>query len=168
MDFLELAKKRYSARKYDGKKVEDDKLGKILEAARVAPSGSNKQPVKLLVLKDEEELEKVSKAARIYGAPLIIVACGDHNIAGVIPFNNKSVVDIDTSIATDHMMMEATSLGLDSVWICSFDPEVIRREFNLPDNIEPINVLAIGYAVGEPASPNRHDKTRKSLDDLVL
>ena len=63
MDFLELAKKRYSARKYDGKKVEDDKLGKILEAARVAPSGSNKQPVKLLVLKDEEELEKVSKAA---------------------------------------------------------------------------------------------------------
>ncbi len=168
MDFLELAKKRYSARKYDGKKVEEDKLEKILEAARIAPSGSNKQPVKLLVLKDAEGLEKVSKAARIYGAPLVIVACGDHNIAGVISFNNKSVVDIDTSIATDHMMMEATSLGLDSVWICSFDPAVITSEFDLPDNIEPINVLAIGYAVGEPASPNRHDKTRKSLDDLLL
>jgi nitroreductase len=173
MDFLELAQKRYSARKYDGKKVEADKLEKILEAARVAPSGQNKQPIKLLVLQDAKDLEKVSKATgphapSVFHAPLVIIACGDHNTAGVIPFNNKSVVDIDTSIATDHMMMEATALGLGSVWICGFDPEVISREFNLPEHIEPINILAIGYAAGQPASPNRHDETRKSLDEILL
>ncbi len=168
MDFLELAKKRYSARKYDGKKVEADKLEKILEAARVAPSGQNKQPIRLLVLQDAEDLAKVAKATDAFHAPLVIISCGDHNTAGVIPFNKKSVVDIDTSIATDHMMMEATALGLGSVWICGFDPEVISHEFNLPEHIEPINILAIGYIAGEPASPNRHDKTRKSLDEILL
>jgi nitroreductase len=173
MDFLELAKKRYSARKYDEKKVEADKLEKILEAARVAPSGENKQPVKLLVLQDAEDLAKVAKATTRYApfafhAPLVIIACGDHNTAGVIPFNKKSVVDIDTSIATDHMMMEATALELGSVWICGFDPEVVSREFSLPEHIEPINILAIGYIAGEPASPNRHGKTRKTLDDILF
>ncbi len=168
MDFLELAQKRYSARKYEPQKVEADKVHKILEAARVAPSGGNKQPVKLLVLQEAAELAKVAKAANAFQAPLVIIACGDHHTAGVIPFNQKSVVDIDTSIATDHMMMEATSLGLGSVWICGFDPAVIRREFNLPEHLEPINILAIGYAAGEPASPTRHDKTRKSFNELVL
>ena len=85
----------------------------------------------------------------------------------MIPFNNKSVVDIDTSIATDHMMLEASALGLGSVWICGFDPAVISREFALPGYLEPINLLAIGYAAGEPASPDRHVTTRKALAEIV-
>jgi nitroreductase len=173
MDFLELAKKRYSARKYEEKKVEKDKLQKILEAARVAPSAENRQPIKLIVLQDVEDLAKVAKATSqhapsVFHAPLVIIACGDHNTAGVIPYNHKSVVDIDTSIATDHMMMEATALGLGSVWICGFDPAIISREFNLPEHIEPINILAIGYEAGQPASPNRHEKARKPLDEILL
>jgi nitroreductase len=173
MDFLELAKKRYSARKYDEKKVEADKLEKILEAARVAPSGGNKQPVKLLVLQNAESIEKVAKATDAYApavfhAPLVIIACGDRNTAGVLPFNNKSVIDIDVSIATDHMMMEATSLGLGSVWIGAFDPVIISHEFNLPDYIEPINILAVGYIAGEPASPNRHENTRKTMSEILF
>ncbi len=119
-------------------------------------------------MQDAEDLAKVAKATNAFHAPLIIIACGDHNTAGVISYNNKSVVDIDISIATDHMMLEATALGLGSVWICGFDPEVISREFNLPEHIEPINILAIGYEAGQPASPNRHEKTRKSLDEILL
>lgn len=173
MDFLELAKRRYSARKYDKRKVEADKLNQILEAARVAPSGMNKQPIRLLVLQDEEGIEKIAKATgsnapSVFNAPLIIVACGDHNTAAVSSYNNKSSVEVDTSIATDHMMMEATALGLGNVWIGGFDPEVISREFNLPENLEPISILAIGYAAGQPVSANRHDKTRKSLDDILV
>ncbi len=172
MDFLELAKKRYSSRKYDGRKVEEDKLEKILEAARVAPSGNNRQPIKLLVLQEAEDIEKVAKATgsdapSVFHAPLVIVACGDHNTASVLSYNNKSFADIDTSIATDHMMMEATALGLGSVWIGGFDPAVITREFNLPENLEPINILAIGYAAGQSASADRHIKTRKSLEEIL-
>lgn len=167
MNFLELAKKRYSVRKYEAKKVENEKLLQILEAARIAPSGVNRQPIKLIVVQEDEGLNKVKKGANVFDAPLIIIACGDHNTAGVIPFNNKSVVDIDTSIATDHMMLQAEALGLGSVWICGFDPAVIREEFKIPDHLEPINILAIGYAAGEPASPDRHDVTRKSLQEIV-
>lgn len=168
MDFLELAKKRYSVRKYQARKVENEKLLQILEAGRVAPSGMNKQPVKLIVVQQQEGLNKVKKGANVFDAPLVIIACGDHNTAGVIPFNNKSVVDIDTSIATDHMMLQASALGLGSVWICGFDPVVISREFNLPDHLEPINILAIGYATGEPASADRHETARKSLQEIVV
>ncbi len=167
MNFLDLLKARYSVRQYEVKQVEAEKLQQILAAAQVAPSGMNRQPVKLIVVQQEEGLNKVKKAANIYDAPLVIITCGDHNTAGVIPFNGKSVVDIDTSITTDHMMLQAGALGLGTVWICGFDPAIISREFALPDYLEPINILAIGYAAGEPASPDRHVTTRKPLSEIV-
>ena len=74
---------------------------------------------------------------------------------------------IDASILTDHMMLQATELGLGSVWICYFKPDVLRAEFSLPDHLEPVNILAIGYA-GEPAaSPDRHDQMRIPLHQLA-
>lgn len=167
MGFLENAKKRYSVREYQSKKVEKEKLLKILEAGRVAPTGCNKQPYKLIVVQQEEGLEKIKKAANIFGAPLAIIVCGDHNMVWKRPYDGKKIVDIDASIVTDHMMLQATELDLGSVWICYFKPDVIKAEFNLPDNIEPINILAIGYAKGEPASPQRHEKVRRPLSELV-
>ena len=64
-------------------------------------------------------------------------------------------------------ILEATELGLGSVWICYFKPDVIRQEFNLPDTLEPVNILAIGYAAGNPADPERHAVQRISLNELV-
>ena len=80
MSVLEIAKKRYSARSYQNKCVEKEKLEKILEAAHVAPTAANKQPVKLLVVQEKENLQKLSKAANIYHAPLAIIVCADHTI----------------------------------------------------------------------------------------
>ncbi|HEX2925991.1 MAG TPA: nitroreductase family protein [Ruminiclostridium sp.] len=167
MSFIENAKKRYSVRNFQSVKVEEEKLIRILEAARIAPTGANTQAFKLIVACREEGLEKVKKAANIYGAPLAIVVCGDHEKTWKRPFDGKNLVDIDTSIVTDHMMLQATELGLGSVWICYFKPNVIKAEFNLPDNLEPVSILAVGYANGEPASPDRHDKARRPLDELV-
>ena len=78
------------------------------------------------------------------------------------------MVDIDASIVTDHMMMEATDLGLGTVWICYFKPDVLRKEFNIPDPVEPVNILAIGYAAGQIASPDRHDQARKPMQETVF
>ncbi len=167
MSFLELAKKRYSVRQYKQNKVEEEKLLKILEAGRVAPTGCNNQPVKLIVVQEKTGLNKLRKGANIYGAPLAIIICGDRNEAWIRPYDRKSIIDIDASIVTDHMMLEATELGLGTVWICYFDPRVIKQEFNLPDNIEPINILAVGYAAGNASSPARHDTDRKSLNEIV-
>jgi nitroreductase len=167
MSFLEMAEARYSVRDYADKKVEQDKLGKILEAAHVAPTAANKQPVRLIAVQEDEGLEKIGKAANIYGAPLAIIVCSDHTKAWTRPFDQKKTTDIDATILTDHMMMEAAELGLGSVWICYFKPDVIRQEFQLPDTLEPVNILAIGYANGSPADPKRHVTQRIPLDELV-
>ena len=167
MNFLEIAKKRYSVRSYSGRKVEQEKLDKILLAAHVAPTAATKQPVKLIVVQSDEGLNKIGKAADLYGAPLAIIVCCEHKKAWTRPFDKKQTVDIDASILTDHMMIEATELGLGSVWICYFKPDVIQKEFDLPDTLEPVNILAVGYSDESPADPERHATQRIPLSDLV-
>ena len=167
MDFIEIAKKRYSVRGYQDKKVEEEKLEKILEAAHVAPTAANLQPIRLIVVQSREGLAKIGKGANLYGAPLAIIVCADHGKAWVRPFDKKQTADIDASILTDHMMLQATELGLGSVWICYFKPDVISREFGLPDDLEPVNILAVGYSDEEAADPERHSQTRIPVEELV-
>jgi len=167
MDFITLAKQRYSVRSYTDRKVEPEKLEQILEAAHVAPTAANLQPVHLIVIQSEEGLAKVGKAAGIYGAPLAIIVCADHSKAWMRPFDRKQSSDIDASILTDHMMLQATELGLGSVWVCYFKPDVLREEFKLPANLEPVNILAIGYAAEEGGDPDRFDKKRIPISQLV-
>lgn len=168
MDFLELAKKRYSVRKYDEKGVEEEKLLNILEAGRISPTAHNNQPQRLIVIKGKEGLEKLKKGANVFGAPLAIIVCSDHSASWKRPFDGKDTADIDASIVTSHMMFEATQLDLGTLWVCWFDPAVIKKEFNIPDNLEPMNILAIGYSSGLPASPDRHDKTRNPIENTVF
>jgi nitroreductase len=168
MSFLDLAKRRYSVRKYQEKPVEEDKLSKILEAGRVAPTAANKQPQRLLVVREKEGLAKLKKGANIFGAPLAIIVCGEKPAAWVRKYDGKNTLDIDASIVTAQLMLEATELGLGTLWVGHFDPVVIHDEFKLPEDVEPINILAIGYADGEAASPNRHATQRKPLEDIVF
>lgn len=167
MSFIDIAKKRYSVRSYMDKKVEAEKLEKILEAAHVAPTAANLQPVHLIAVQSEEGLEKIGKAANIYGAPLAIIVCADHNKAWVRPFDKKQTGDIDASILTDHMMLQATELGLGTVWVCYFKPDVIKKEFELPENLEPVNILVIGYPNEESADINRFQTQRIKMEQLV-
>ena len=167
MNFLDNAKKRYSVRSYKSQKVEQEKLDLILEAARVAPTAANLQPVRLIVVQEKEGLAKIEKAANIYNAPLAVTVCADHSTAWTRPFDKKQTGDIDASILTDHMMLQASELGLGTVWVCYFKPDILSQEFNLPANLEPVNILVIGYADEEPADPDRHGKTRIPLDTLV-
>lgn len=167
MDFLNIAKSRYSVRNYSTQKVEQEKLDKILEAAHVAPTAANLQPVRLIVVREKDGLDRISKATNIYNAPVAIIVCVDTSRVWERPFDKKKNGDIDAAILTDHMMLQATELGLGSVWICYFKPDVIKKEFNLPDNLEPVNILAVGYGDETPASPERHSVMRKPLEELV-
>ena len=133
----------------------------------MAPTAANLQPVHLIVVQSEEGLAKIGKAADTYGAPLAIIVCADHNKAWVRPFDQKQTGDIDASILTDHMMLQATELGLGSVWVCCFKPDVLHREFSLPANLEPVNILAIGYAGENFTDPERHSQTRIPVSELV-
>ena len=151
MNVLDIAKKRYSVRAYKNKPVEKEKLDKILACAHVAPTAANLQPVKLLVVQDKERLKSIAKAGNIYNAPLAIIVCADHSNAWKRPFDNKQTTDIDAAILTDHMMLQATELGLGTVWVCFFKPDIIKQEFSLPDHLEPVYIIANGYGNDAPA-----------------
>lgn len=167
MSLLDIAKKRFSVRKYADRSVEKEKLDKILEAAHVAPTAANLQPVRLYVVQTRKGLEKVGKAANVYGAPIAIVVCADKSKAWRRPFDGMITTDIDASIVTDHMMLEATEQGLGSVWICYFKPDVLKKELELPDNLEPVNILAVGYREEPEPDADRHDTQRLPVDKLV-
>lgn len=168
MNYLDLAKKRYSARKFTEQIVKSEDLENILEAGRVAPTAANKQPQRILVIQSKEGLEKLTKGARFYNAPLVLIVCADKSEAWVRKDDGKNTSDIDASIVTDHMMMAATDLGLDTLWMTWFKPTIIREEFNIPENLEPVNLLAIGYNGVEPLSAERHSETRKKIEETVF
>ena len=167
--FLELAKHRFSSRKYKDKPVEREKVLKVLEAARIAPSAANRQPWKFVVFTEKESLQT---AYQMYHrewfstAPVVIVACAETDKAWVRPEDNKNHADVDLSIAVDHMTLQATELGLSTCWICNFYVEKTRELLNLPKNVEPIAILSLAYPDDE-ANPNRHDTQRKPIDEIV-
>jgi len=165
-DFLTLAKERHSVRKYKDTPVETKKLNAILEAGRIAPSACNFQPWIFLVINTPDGMAKVAKGCNPFGAPLAVIICADTTAAWVRG-DYKNHGDIDATIATDHMMLCAQDLGLSTCWICAFNPNVIRADFNIPDHLVPVNILPIGYADAEPQSPERHIHARKSLENIV-
>lgn len=164
MDFLQIAKRRYACRQYQDRKVEPEKL----EAGRVAPTGANRQPQRIIVVESAEGMERLARCTRDFKAPCAIIVCADTDEVWCRKYDGKKIGDIDASIVTDHMMLMAASLGLDTLWVCMFKPDAVREEFALPPHVEPVNILFIGYGAGEPASPERHDQTRKPLCETVF
>lgn len=167
MAFLDLAKARCSVRKYTDQPVPEEALAAILQAGRVAPTGCNNQPQRIIVVRSPEGRARLAKAGRTFGAPVVLIICADKSATWTRNFDGKVISDIDASIVTDHMMLQAAELGLGSCWICWFDPQVVRTEFALPDQWEPVNLLALGYPDEPLKSPARHEKLRKPLEDTV-
>lgn len=167
MDFLSLAKQCCSVRKYKKDAVEKEKLDKILEAARVAPTAANIQSHRLLVVSSNEGLQKLGKGVNYHGAPLAIIVCGDHANVFVRPYDKKDMVSVDATIVADHIVLEAEDLGLSSCWLTYFEPSIIRSQFNIPNNLEPVAIIALGYADTTKASPDRHSRDRKAVEDFV-
>ncbi|MFQ8714422.1 MAG: nitroreductase family protein [Alistipes onderdonkii] len=166
MDFLSLAKKRYACRKYTAQKVEQAKLDPILEAGRVAPRATASLSGSSSCVRRRHGT--LARCTRDFGAPCAIIVCADTGQAWERKYDGKVIGDIDASIVTDHMMLCAASLGLDTLWICMFKPEAVRAEFNLPEHVEPVNILLVGYGAGIPADPGRPELLRKPLSETVV
>lgn len=164
MEFMELVRKRYSSRAYRPEPVEGEKVMSILEAGRLSPTAVNAQPVRVVAVRSEEGLSKVSEAANIYGAPLALIVCADRDSAWVRNHDGMNSYEIDASIVTTQMMYEATDLGLGSVWICWFKPDVLSGSFGLPDNMIPVNILAVGYS---DDTTSRNKGNRIPMDEFA-
>ena len=159
---------RYSCRGYDTTRpMSEEMLMAALDLARLAPSAVNRQPWMFVIAETEAEREAVCKAYPrewIKTAPVYIVACGDHSQAWHRGADGKDHTDIDVAIAVSHLCLGATSLGLATCWVCNFDTGIIREAFRLPDSLEPIAILPLGYPIEAPSE--RHP-LRKSLDEIV-
>ncbi len=169
MDFLQLAKSRYSVRHFTNKQVEIDKLEQVLEAGRMAPSAVNFQPWHFIVVNDHQLIDQLHQCYHrewFNTAQCCIVACGNHEQGWKRAADGKDHTNIDVSIAIDHMTLQAAALDLGTCWVCNFDLYKVKTLFNLPDHIEPVALLPIGYPDPEHAQSLRIKK-RKPLDEVV-
>lgn len=166
MDFLELARKRFSARSYRPDKVEKEKTDYILECARVAPSAVNRQPWRFLVVESDEKRSLVQECYShdwLKEAPLYIVVCADYPAAWTRKYDGKNHADIDAAIAVEHICLAAAEVGLGSCWVCNFDVGKLKASLLLPPETGPVAIIPIGYASAEPEQPS----ARKPLDEIV-
>lgn len=165
MNFEEIIRKRTAVRKFSDKTLEEEKLNKILEAGRLAPTAKDNQPIKVYIVQSEDGIEKLDKATRCrYGANTVLIICGNKEEA--YHKGDYSTYEMDSCIVATHMMLEATNIGVDNIWIESFDENTLRVNFNIPSEYIPVCLLPLGYKADDcPLNP-LHDK-RKNLEDLV-
>ena len=171
MDFLELCKTRYSVRRFSQRAVEEDKLRRILEAGRLAPTAKNCQSQRIFVLRSEEALSKVRGATpMVFDAPVVLMVCYDEeesykNTADT-HFVGYDGGEVDAAIVTSAMMMEATELALGTLWARGFDSQRLYDAFPQIANLHLVCLLDIGYPA-EGCTPSERHEQRKPLEQTV-
>lgn len=169
MDFYEVIRTRRSVRSYKTDPIPDDVLRRILDAARISPSGSNRQPWKFIIVRDEKIKRKLAVACSnqqfIAEAPVIIVACGyniHYNRGGYM--RDMSML-VDVSIAFTHLILAARAEGLGTCWIGSFDNDEIKRILNIPEDVNVVAITPLGYPKSSDIFVEA--SSRKSLEEII-
>lgn len=167
MNFTELAKERYSCRKFSGREVEREKIDQIIEAGQAAPTAHNNQPYRIFVAESEEAREKISQTTPYtFGAPVFLIVAGSEGEAWVRASDGKNFADVDASIVATHMMLKAQELGLGSTWVGSFDEPLLKRLIPQLADYSLVVIFPLGYPSGE-AHPSRLHADRKKKEDIV-
>ncbi|MCD6529852.1 nitroreductase family protein [Candidatus Bathyarchaeota archaeon] len=168
MEFYEVIRTRRSVRSYSPKPIPEDKLRRVLDAARVAPSGANRQPWKFIVVRNEDLKRKVAEACNhqmfISKAPVVIVACGrdiGYNRGGYM--GSLSMV-MDVTIAMTHLVLAARAEGLGTCWIGAFNNEELKKILEIPPEYNVVAITPLGYPKDEAFTQSMN---RKSLEEIV-
>ena len=170
-NFLELAKARYSCRKFAPKMIEDDVLNRILEAGRVSPTAVNFQPQRVLVIRDEESIQKLKRSTNFtFNAPVILMVCYDISEAWKDPFECIDIGTVDATIVATQMMLEAADLGVGSTFVGHFRTKEMMEDFNIPAYLKPICLLPMGYPCAEhkAGQPSKMHETRKDPEETIF
>ena len=167
MEVIEAIKKRRSVRGYLDRPIENKKLNLILESARLAPSASNRQEWRFIVVKDKSTRERLMRAAKdqsfVGEAPVVIACCADEPSNHVMTCG-QLCYPIDIAIAIEHMVLKATEEGLGTCWIGAFYEDKVKEILNIPDNIWVVQMLILGYA--KKGSSRKRD--RVPLKKIVM
>jgi nitroreductase len=164
MDVLSAIQGRRSIRQFSSRQVEDEKLVKVLEAARLAPSAGNNQMWKFIVIRDEDTRIKLAEAAGgqmfIKHAPVVIAACGLEPDKAMLCGQQRYTVDL--SIAVSFILLEAFEQGLGTCWLGHFDEIKVKEILDIPENVRVVTMIPLGYPSEDPAH-----RPRKSLESIV-
>lgn len=169
MDFLDLAKSRYSCRSFSDRPVDDETLNRVLEAAIVAPTAKNAQPVRVWVMKSEGALEKIKSVMPFKWAgqaQIVLAVGGKPDNAFVRPSDKRNFKDIDASIIATHIMLAVQALGLGTTWVGMFDSVKLKELFPQTEGYDMVALFPVGYPADDSAPSERHT-IRKNHDELV-
>ena len=167
MEFNTVLQRRYSYRAFSPTPVEQEKVDRILEAGRIAPTAVNKQPVHLWAISDPGTLEAIKGVTRSnYGAPLIIVVGCHPTDAWVRRYDGKNGAEVDASIVATYLMLAAENEGLATLWVGSFDPALLRGILPGADGYELVAMINVGYPTPE-SQPSPMHEARKAMDDFL-
>jgi len=172
MDFMEVIAARKSVRGYADKSVEEEKIAKVLEAARLAPSWANKQCCRYIVVKDKAKIQELSRSfSWLYQAPIVVVACADPKNSG--DRNGMKYFLVDVGISMQQLILAATSLELGTCWIGAFDEAKVKEVLQVPENIKVVAMTPLGYPAEKEGIGSKIIKTaigsgkRKPLEEIV-
>jgi nitroreductase len=166
MDVFEAVEERQSIRAYQDKPVPREKLERILEAGRLAPSARNVEPWHFIAVTDKEKRKALSKgvyARFVASAPLVIVVCGDKKAS-------SDWYAIDAALALENMVLTAVSEGLGTCCVGSFSETDVKALLKVPANFEVLVLLTVGYSqekVDLSSKLLRLVRTRKVLSDVA-
>ncbi|MBO3763119.1 MAG: nitroreductase family protein [Thermoproteota archaeon] len=166
MDLMEVFRKRRSIRKYKATPIEKEKLFRVLEAGRLAPSAANKQPWNFIVVDNEEVKKKLFNAYPsdwFVKAPVIIVACANPSLAWKRR-DGEEYWKVDLAIAIEHMVLQAYSEGLGACWVCAFNETEVKKVLNIPEEVRVVAMIPIGY----PDEEKGEVTNRKQLREIVF
>ena len=165
MNVMDAIKTRKSVRAYSDRPVEDDKLNIVLEAARLAPSASNLQEWRFIIVREAGIRKKLTQIAGnqefVGEAPVVIVACAETD--GYVMKCGQLCYPIDVAIALDHITLAAVELGLGTCWIGHFDERKVKEILGIPEKIRVVELMPLGY----PADPSVIGKKRHPLNTIV-
>ncbi len=168
MDFLKLAADRYSVRSFKDEHLAQDIIDSILNAGHLAPTGCNYQPQRILVMNTDKSIENLRQCTKChFGAPTAMLICYNKDESWVRKYDGALSAPVDACIVTTHMMLQAHTLGIGSTWVMHFDPYAMREKFNIPDNIEPVALLVMGYPADDAEPMKLHSEFR-DIDEIVV
>ena len=172
MDFMDVISARKSVRGYSDKPVEEEKLSKVLEAARLAPSWANKQCCRYIVVKDKDKIQELSGSfSWLKQAPVVVVVCADPKDSG--DRNGMNYYLVDVGISMQQLVLAATALELGTCWIGAFDEAKVKKALQVPEKIKVVAMTPVGYPAQKEGIGSKLIKTvigtgkRKPLAEIV-
>ena len=167
MEFDKVITERYSVRKFNGERLKQSDIDKILSAGHKAPTGCNYQPQRILVLNSKDAIDKLKKCTKChFNAPTAMLVCYNKDESWTRPYDGALSSPVDAVIVATHMLLKAQDIGVGCCWVMHFNPTLMIETFNIPKNVIPVALLVMGYPAEESKPLELHFE-KKDIDQVV-